>query len=519
MPNKKPLILELNNIDILGRKFNGYDLFCHLKNQKQFFKIRMLVNDRLSYYSKAKPLFRSSYTEECDWIVQAAEKKFLSTKNQLSLAEEALKNNPLYKKADVLHFHLYHNMNLPIEFLTRIPKTKKIIIDIHDTFWLSDRNIPMLEVFRFTDINQKSLFLQRQRVLNSINAHFIVHSPYILNLFHNSYATKNIKNVHFINFVIDFSIFKPFPKPDVMKIREKLNIPKNNIVLLCRSQREFKGLDYVIGALKLLDASYPITIITVTNTNMLDEFKDKYQIIDAGTLFDEHQMAELFNASDIFLSPSTEESFGFMAVEAMACGKPVIVFEGTALPDTTNAPKIGLVTKQNAKSLKEAIEKLINNPKECKRSGKLGLEFARKNYDEKTYYKEYQKLFEKIIDSPVPKNKPTISAPSPKKPNNLDALKDALSLVKKEVIQQKTVSLHHYKYPIIDYNNPYIQKELQSFNSELYKTIENHHKLRHIVYTSKRYIPDPAKKVIKRTQSLALAPARIIYHIIWRKKS
>lgn len=513
--NKIPNILELNNIDILGRRFNGYDLFNHFKRECDNFNINMLVNNRLSHKSTAKPLFRSGYTEECDWIVQAAEKKYLGTKNQLSLAEEAIIENPLFRKSDILHFHLYHNMNLPIEFLTRIPSSKKIIIDIHDTFWLTDKHIPMLEVFSYTNANAKSLSQQRKRVLHNIDAHFVVHSQYILNLFKKSSITKDLKNVHFVNFGIDFSIFKPIPKKQISEIRNRLDIPKNNIVLLCRAQKEFKGLDYVIQALKLLKTKKPISIITVTNTNMLDELKDTYQVIDAGTIFKEQKMAELYNACDIFLSPSTEESFGFMAVEAMACGKPVIVFKGTALPTTTNAPKIGIATERNAESLKNAIEKLINNPNECLRRGKMGIKFARDNYNKTNYYKEYAKLFKQINKT---SRKPTLAQCNNKKAPDASHLEKQLSMAKKEILEQRNYPIKDRSCPIVDYNDPSVQQIIKNFNQEIYHYIKHHHKNRHIIYTYKRNAPEPVKKALSISRRIIVALPRKTIKLIKRIK-
>ena len=515
MPNKKINVLELNNIDILGRRFNGYDLFEYLKNSSVI-DIHMLVNNRLAYTSKAKSLFLSGYTEECDWIVQAAEKKYLGTKNQLSLAENALEENPLYQNADILHFHLYHNMNLPIEFLTRIPSSKKIILDIHDTFWITDKNIPMLDVFSYTNANASSLFSQRQRILNSIDAHFVVHSPYILDLFHKSLATKKIKNVHFINFGINTSIFKPLEKSEIKKIKEKYHIPQNNIVLMCRAQKEFKGLDYIIKALRLLKTSHPITIISVTNTNMLDELKDRYQVIDFGTVYKDSKMAKLFNICDIFLSPSTEESFGFMAVEAMACGKPVIVFNGTALPETTHAPEIGIAVKQSEKALEEAIKHLINNPKERANRGKLGIKYARNNYDERDYYNNYLKLFkniEKTARNPIVAQ----NTAAPKAKDN-QKLKEVLSLTKTEILEQKQFPLkNNYQYPIINYDDPSVQKTLYDFNQEIYQYIKTHNRYRHCLYAYKRSVPLPIRNVIHNIKKTALIPTRKIINIIRRK--
>ena len=74
-----------------------------------------------------------------------------------------------------------------------------------------------------------------------------------------------------------------------------------------------------------------------------------------------------------------------MAVEAMACGKPVIVFEGTALPDTIHAPNIGIATKRNSKSLADAIVKLVSSEDERIERGNASLAFVKKTYNTTKY--------------------------------------------------------------------------------------------------------------------------------------
>ncbi len=70
-------------------------------------------------------------------------------------------------------------------------------------------------------------------------------------------------------------------------------------------------------------------------------------------------IAEALNAADLFLMPSIAEAFGLMAIESMACGTPVIVFEGTALPETINAPECGIaVPYKDSHALARAIDEV-----------------------------------------------------------------------------------------------------------------------------------------------------------------
>ena len=451
-------VLELNNVDIYGRRFNGYSLTEYFNHSSKDFSAKFLVNHKYSKDPDVVELFSSDDLANFDWQIEPLEEK-LSIKNQISVTEDALTNHPLYQSADLLHFHMYHNMHLPIEFLTRI-KDKSIVIDIHDTFWLTDEHIPMLEVFKYSDQNKTSLDAQRKRVLNSIDADFVVHSPFMLNLFKKSDATKNLR-VHLIPFGIDTEVFK------LQKVnRKKYQIPDDSFVIFCRSQKEFKGIDYIESALKNLQTDRDVTIVTVGVKGLLDSIKNKFRLIELGTLNSEAELAEVYNLSDLFLAPSTEESFGFMAIEAMSCEKPVIVFEGTALPDTVNAPTIGIATKRNAKELEKAIEHLLNNPAECKTRGETGRKFVLKNYTEEKYFTSYEKLFQNL---PKRKPKPSPEDPAPK---NLDALTKFLD---GKLLDEK-----------FDFNNTTVQAKIYAYNQELYSKI---------VKQSKKISP---KKIVKK---------------------
>lgn len=459
----KRSVLELNNVDIYGRRFNGYSLTEYINKNSDSYSAKFLVNHKYSKDKDVVEIFNNEDLTNFDWQIEPLEEK-LCIKNQISITEDALVSHPLYASADILHFHMYHNMHLPIEYLTRI-KDKHIIIDIHDTFWLTDKNIPMLEVFKYSDKNKDSLDSQRKRVLNSIDADFVVHSPFILNLFKKSDATKNLR-VHLIPFGINTEIFKP------AKVnREKYQIPKDSFVVFCRSQKEFKGIDYIESALKELKTDKDITIVTVGVKGLLDSIKNKFRLIELGTIDTEEKLAEIYNLSDLFLAPSTEESFGFMVVEAMSTEKPVIVFEGTALPDTVNAPTIGIATKRNATELRKAIEHLLNHPEEAKKRGKAGRAFVLKNYTEEKYFTSYLKLFDDISK----KKLKTPEIAEDKTPSNL---KQLTAFLDGKEINEK-----------FDFNNIEIQNEIKNYNTRLYsKILKRSHRI-----TPKKII----KKIIK----------------------
>ena len=163
-----------------------------------------------------------------------------------------------------------------------------------------------------------------------------------------------------------------------------------------QSDQEWKGLSYIKTMLRHLKEKN-IVLLTVGKTGLLDDLKDKYLIIENEWLNDNLKLVELYSASDIFLMPSIAESFGLMAVEAMACSLPVIVFNGTALPDVTFAPECGIaIDKNKPEDLVRVLSSLIRSEDERRLRGQIGRRIAEENYSFDRYVSKMINLYQEV---------------------------------------------------------------------------------------------------------------------------
>jgi glycosyltransferase involved in cell wall biosynthesis len=79
-----------------------------------------------------------------------------------------------------------------------------------------------------------------------------------------------------------------------------------------------------------------------------------------------------YQAADVVLFPTLmEEGFGFTAVEAMACGKPVIYYDQPAIREATGGHGVA-VPRDDAEALRNAMLRLIAAPEERARLGREG---------------------------------------------------------------------------------------------------------------------------------------------------
>ncbi|MBW2567534.1 MAG: N-acetyl-alpha-D-glucosaminyl L-malate synthase BshA, partial [Deltaproteobacteria bacterium] len=85
--------------------------------------------------------------------------------------------------------------------------------------------------------------------------------------------------------------------------------------------------------------------------------------------------------SDLFLMPSEEESFGLAALEALACGVPVIGTSGTGLVEVVDDYKTGfLLPVGDTTSMAKAGLSLLRNPDRLKQFGKEAVETTRDRF-------------------------------------------------------------------------------------------------------------------------------------------
>jgi len=203
---------------------------------------------------------------------------------------------------------------------------------------------------------------------------------------------------HLIPFGIDLGTFLPRSKAES---RKKLGIWPNQKVIAFRDVGlgdRFKGVRWLTEALQMYEPPEPTCLLVLQEGVAFRPLWPKYNVITPGWI-DGEQLALALSAADVFLMPSIQEAFGLMAVESMACGTPVVVFEGTALPDVIKAPQGGLaVPAGDSVALAGAIQQLLSDDDLRDRLGKQARQIVEREYSLPLYVQRHVKLYEKVIE-------------------------------------------------------------------------------------------------------------------------
>jgi glycosyltransferase involved in cell wall biosynthesis len=125
----------------------------------------------------------------------------------------------------------------------------------------------------------------------------------------------------------------------------------------------------------------------------------KAGIVFAGGL-PEGELKQFYDACDVFLFANDEQTWGLAVVEAMACGKPVIVSTGAGVHEVLEDEKTALlVPPRNPEAIAARIELLMRDPALCHRLAETGRNFVRDHFSWNRYAQDMVALFKKAIAS------------------------------------------------------------------------------------------------------------------------
>lgn len=158
---------------------------------------------------------------------------------------------------------------------------------------------------------------------------------------------------------IDLDVFCPM---DSALTKEKLGLSDKKIILgVASGWNNKKGLDRFIELAELLKEDERIVLVGNMPQVSLPDY-----VISVPATADVNELAAYYNAADVFLQLSPEETFGKVVAEALACGTPVVTNAGTANPELVNA-SCGEVLLANAdvSDILAAVRRFLRVGKDC----------------------------------------------------------------------------------------------------------------------------------------------------------
>ena len=154
------------------------------------------------------------------------------------------------------------------------------------------------------------------------------------------------------------------------------------LIATASADQPLKGLRYLLEALAILRRSRPgvrlLLIGQLQARSPAGMSLHRLGITDAVRVvsgLETRRIAERYAESSLAVVPSLYEGFGLPAVEAMACGLPVVCTDGGALPEVVGDVGV-VVPKADSERLAGAIEALLRDPARRDALGRAGRQRA-----------------------------------------------------------------------------------------------------------------------------------------------
>jgi glycosyltransferase involved in cell wall biosynthesis len=265
-----------------------------------------------------------------------------------------------FKQADVIHLHWVNQGFLSLNNLERILASgKPVVVTLHDQWYFTGichysgmcekyrtrcEHCPMLKGKR--DLARR-VFDRKRAMYEGRNITFVGCSRWMADLARQSALTQGHTVTNIPN-AIDTSVFTPMDK---LEARRHHNLPTDKKLILFGAQRitdERKGFRYLAEACEHISKHHPtlpdhLGVIVLGGDAESVKEALPLPVYVVNYLNNEREIAQLYSAADLFVTPSLQDNLPNTIVEAMACGVPCVGFDVGGIPEMISHKQDGYV--------------------------------------------------------------------------------------------------------------------------------------------------------------------------------
>lgn len=166
-----------------------------------------------------------------------------------------------------------------------------------------------------------------------------------------------------------------------------LSLPRGEFVLSVGALNPLKGFHFLLHSLALLDASLRPSLRVVGNfahpleRDYLEGLAARLGVsLRIEVQIGDDELVRLYNQALLTLYAPIMEPFGFVPLESMACGTPVVGVREGGVRETVVHEETGLLAERDPRCFAGAVEALLCDPAGRARLGRQGRAYAERQW-------------------------------------------------------------------------------------------------------------------------------------------
>lgn len=212
-----------------------------------------------------------------------------------------------------------------------------------------------------------------------------------------AFNVRDPQRIRVIPNFVDASVFRPGAAHE---LRTRFADAGEALLIHVSNLRPVKRVDWVLRILHGVNRTRPTRLLLVGDgpemgrlIALAEELSIRERVHFLGSQSD---VAGLLAASDLFILPSAQESFGLASLEAMAAGVPVIASRAGGIPEVVEDGVTGILTDELTAMVDAAVELLADGPRRC-RMGRAARRSAVHRFAQERIVPMYESLYEETL--------------------------------------------------------------------------------------------------------------------------
>lgn len=269
-------------------------------------------------------------------------------------------------KPDIIHQH---------DYLSNILVTK-----------LLAKKYPII----FTNHTGQYLYLQKYKLTRLLQQHIIKHYKHVIGP--SKELTPVSENSSYVPNGVDVDYFVRYDDNRIKDLKKQFNVEDNFVFLCPRRWAPTKGIIFLAQAINALDENVArrcLFLFAGSSSNDYAKYsKNVLRVLSSGRTknwrllgnLSPENLRDVYNISDVVIIPSLMEATSLAALEAMACGVPILTTNVGGMPEIVSEMKNGWLVKSGEPVfLKQRIEDIVNHNYNLLQMGEQGKCFVNEN--------------------------------------------------------------------------------------------------------------------------------------------